>query len=205
MTEKEFIRKSLCGEEDPECKRISRQVVHPYSCKHAMLEHPDYFTFTFVRNPFSRMYSMYSMMDGFPINPNDRGHVTDSLSFQNFVKMAPIERKKYSKIHPSHYKQQTDFIFSKSYCPVFDFLGRVEHFDEDMRTILEHLNAKEMIDYLLKSGGVEPANTWGSNKKKSLKGNLGSEYGVNETNKVATYYKTDFDLLGYDSSMVPNE
>lgn len=145
------------------------------------------------------------MMDGFPIDPSERGHVTDSLSFQKFVMMAPIERKKYSKLHSSHYKQQSDFIFSRNYCPVFDFLGRVEHFDEDMQTILDHLKAKEMIHYLLKSGGVQPANTWGSNKKKSLKGNLESEYGVDEVNKVATDYKTDFDLLGYDNSAVPTQ
>ena len=153
---KEFIRNSLCGEDDKDCLRVNYYVVGTLGCKRAISEHADYFTFSFVRNPFSRIFSMYSMMDGFPIHPDMKGKVTDSLPFKDFVSMNPRERKKYTKMHHSHYYNQTDFIFSKGSCPVFDFLGRVEHFDQDMRTILLHLNATEMLDYLDKKGGVQP-------------------------------------------------
>lgn len=201
---KEFIRKSLCGEDDKDCKKVDREIVKPYNCKSALRENADYFTFSFVRNPFSRIYSMYSMMDGFPVSPSLRGHVTETLPFQRFVKLTPKERKKYTKMHASHYFSQSDFIFSRGGCPSFDFLGRVEHFDEDMRTILEHLNAKEMINYLDKKGGVQPANTWGSSKKKSTGGDLRKEYTSQEVvSAVATTYNQDFQLLGYNKDEVP--
>ena len=149
---------------------------------------------------------MYSMMDGFPKRPNARGHVTDSLPFKDFVMMSPIERKQYTNMHPSHYYRQTDFIFSKGNCPTFDFLGRVEHFDQDMRTILQHLNAQDMLDYLDKNGGVQPANTWGSDKKKSLEnGGLRNEYSFREINQVVDLYESDFELLGYDKEIPLHE
>ena len=202
---KEFIRKSLCGEDDKQCDRVDRHIIQPSSCRIAMQHYPDYFTFTFVRNPFSRMFSLYSMADGFPTTPSMRGHVTDTLSFKDFVRMTPKERKKYTKMHPSHYYSQTDFILSKSNCPAFDFLGRVEHFNEDMRTILEHLDAKEMIEYLNKNGGVQPANTWGSNKKETLGGDLNSVYSPEEVSSVTRIYREDFDLLGYDQNEIPSD
>ncbi|KAL3776243.1 hypothetical protein ACHAWO_007816 [Cyclotella atomus] len=198
---KEFIRKSLCGENDKDCSHVDRKIVSSVSCKLAMRQYPDYFTFTFVRNPFLRMYSMYSMSDGFPVSPSLRGHVTERMPFENFVRMTPKERKQYTKMHQSHYYPQSDFILSKSNCPAFDFLGRVEHFDEDMRTILEYLNAREMLDYLDKNG-VQPANTWGANKKKSIGGDLKSVYSSQEISRVATDYKNDFLLLGYDNNQV---
>lgn len=200
---KEFIRKSLCGEDDKDCAHVNHQIVNPIGCKLAMKRYPDYFTFTFVRNPFSRMYSMYSMADGFPVSPSLRGHVTERMSFENFVRMTPIERKKFTKMHKSHYLPQTDFIFSRNNCPAFDFLGRVEHFDEDMRTILEYLNATEMLEYLDKNG-VRPANTWGANKKKTIGDDLKSVYSSQEITTVTTNYKNDFSLLGYENNQVPS-
>eukprot|EP00956_Cyclotella_meneghiniana_P015058 scaffold22815_cov61-Cyclotella_meneghiniana.AAC.2 len=201
---KEFIRNSLCGEDDKDCHKVNYYVVGTDSCVKAITEHADYFTFSFVRNPFSRIFSMYSMMDGFPLHPNMKGHVTESLPFKDFVPMSIEERRKHAKMHKSHYYNQTDFIFSKGGCPVFDFLGRVEYFDQDMRTILEHLNAKEMLDYLDKKGGVEPSNTWGSTKKKSIGGDLRKEYTSKEVSRVAADYSPDFSLLGYDKDEVPS-
>ncbi|KAL3787219.1 hypothetical protein HJC23_012340 [Cyclotella cryptica] len=201
---KEFLRKSLCGENDNDCTKVDPRVIRPFSCRHAV-NIDGYFVFSFVRNPFSRMYSMYSMMDGFPVNPDLRGRVTENISFQDFVMTEPKSRKKFTKMHPSHYYNQTDFLFSRNSCPSFDFLGRVEHFDDDMRTILEHLNATKMIAYLDKLGGViHPANTWGANKKKSIGGDLRMEYRAQELrHRVATVYSKDFDLLGYDAHEVP--
>ncbi len=204
---KEFLRRSLCGEDDFECK-ADPSVLRPIACTQIAKKHPDYFIFSFVRSPFSRMYSMYSMMDGFP-RDRDReagGHVTDRVPFAKFVMTDPGKRSAFTFMSPAHYWAQTDFTFSIDSCPSFDFLGRVEHFDEDMRTILEHINAKEMIDYLDSIGGkVVPVNSWGSSKKKTVSGGLQAEYSSPEVrDRVVDTYKRDFDLLGYDRHTVPS-
>lgn len=200
---KEFLRKALCGEDDKDCKRVDPHILRPAGCRGAILNYTDYFTFSFVRNPFSRMYSMYSMMDGFPVEQGQQ--VTDAFSFHDFV-MKPNERKNHTTMHAGHYDRQKNFIFSNHTCPSFDFLGRVEHYDEDMRTILTHLNATKLIAYLDKLGGtVHPANTWGSIKKKSIGGDLRKEYSSKMiVDRVAALYKKDFDILGYDKQIVPS-
>jgi len=146
---------------------------------------------------------MYSMMDGFPIDSGQK--VTDTFSFHDFV-LKPRQRKNHTKMHAGHYDLQKNFIFSNQTCPSFDYLGRVEHYDDDMRTILNHLNATKLITYLDNIGGsVKPANTWGQNKKDSIGGDLRAEYSSNAVKQtVAVVYKTDFDLLGYDKNNVPS-
>ncbi|KAL7515178.1 hypothetical protein ACHAXN_012513 [Cyclotella atomus] len=200
---KEFLRKSLCGEEDIDCKKVDPHILRPSGCRAAILNYTDYFTFSFVRNPFSRMYSMYSMMDGFPLEPGQK--VTNSFSFRDFV-LKPRERKNHTTMHAGHYDRQKNFIFSNHTCPSFDFLGRVEHYDEDMKTILNHLEATKLLQYLDNIGGsVKPANTWGENKKQSIGGDLRQEYSSREVIKrVASVYRKDFDLLGYDRYVVPS-
>lgn len=199
----QFLRKSLCGEEDKDCKKVDPHILRPSGCRAAILNHTDYFTFSFVRNPFSRMYSMYSMMDGFPLVAGQK--VTDTFSFHDFV-LKPRERHNHTAMHAGHYEIQKNFIFSNHTCPSFDFLGRVEHYDDDMRTILKHLEAGDVLKYLEHIGGsVMPANTWGSNKKQSIGGDLRREYSSKAVVKrVATVYRGDFELLGYDKFDVPS-
>ena len=202
---KEFLRKGLCGQDDKDCNKVDPAILRPVLCRKVFASNVNYFTFSFVRNPYSRMYSMYSMMDGFPLAPSMKGKVTQRVSFEQFVLTDPTQRKNYTKMHKSHYYPQTEFVFSKQDCPSFDFLGRVEHFDQDMRTILEYLNATTLLEYLDSLGGsIHPSNTWGTTKKKSLGGDLRDVY-VEERvrDKVVEDYERDFELLGYDWKEVP--
>jgi hypothetical protein len=143
------------------------------------------------------------MMDGFPLEPGQK--VTDTFSFHDFV-LKPKQRKNHTTMHAGHYDRQKNFIFSNHTCPSFDFLGRVEHYDEDMKTILNHLQATKLLQYLDSIGGsVKPANTWGENKKQSIGGDLRQEYSSKEViESVAYVYRKDFDLLGYDTHTVPS-
>ncbi len=206
---KEFIRKSLCGDDDADCKRVDKHIVKPVGCASAVKHYPDYFFFSFARNPFSRMYSMYSMMDGYPkaVGKKGPGSVTDEFKFDQFV-LNPTERSKHTLMSPSHYVEQSKFLFSSDNCPAFDYLGRLENYDDDMRTILNHLNATEMIRYMdANDGKVEPVNTWGSSKKETKGGDLISAYGSEENviQKVADDYRRDFELLGYSTRVVPSQ
>jgi hypothetical protein len=146
------------------------------------------------------------MMDGFPPKNGIRGRLpTKDLSFSNFV-LKPYQRDLHTSMWPGHYDRQETFLFSEDKCPVFDFLGRIEHFDEDIRRVLNHLNATKMIEYLESMGGkVTPANSWGSDKKKIV-GGLRKEYSTPQiVSRVASEYMSDFQLLGYNSHDIPEK
>lgn len=221
-TTKEFLRKSICGEEagvDANKCNAFKSTIRPMGCSMAVRQHPHYFFFSFARNPFTRMFSMYSMIDGFKgstkskgISASERPKLlrnhhrrlsTEDFSFADFV-LKPGERKKHTFMSSSHYHQQNNFLFSWQMCPTFDFLGRVEHYDEDMKTILRYVGATEMLDYFNGiNGTVKVINTWGANKKSSMEGDLRSVYTQDVVDEVVKGYQADFDLLGYDKTVVP--
>jgi hypothetical protein len=146
------------------------------------------------------------MMDGFPPVNGLRGRLpTQDYTFSDFV-LRPNERGLHTSMWLDHTASQESFLFSdQEKCPMFDFLGRIEHFDEDMRRVLAYLNATKMLDYLESNGGrVSPANSWGADKKKSMVDGLREEYSSHEViARVASDYKSDFQLLGYDPSVIP--
>ena len=146
------------------------------------------------------------MMDGFPPSNGLRGRLpTQDYSFSEFV-LKPNERGLHTSMWLDHTAGQETFLFSdQEMCPMFDFLGRIEYFDQDMRRILKHLNATIMLDYLESKGGkVSPANSWGSDKKRSMVDGLRDEYSNPEVmSRVASDYMTDFQLLGYDPYTIP--
>ncbi len=196
---KTFIRRSFCGEEDPDCRKADKQIISPASCSTAISKHPDYFFWSFVRNPFSRMYSMYSMMEGFPV----RGKSFADFPFDAFV-LNPNERSQYTRMSSSHYVPQHKFLFDSNGCPSIDFFGRVEHFDEDLKVVLKHLNAPEMDAQLKSQGGTMlQENNWGTNGKKAkLGGDLRNAYHSQElVDRAADIYSEDFKLLGFDPDM----
>ena len=214
---KKFIKDSLCGPDDSDCEHAPPTLVRAEGCIKSIRDHQDYFHFSFVRNPFSRLYSAYSMMDGFPPSNGIRGRLpTKDLSFAEFV-LHPGKREMHTSMFPGHYDPQYPFLFSKSglppqdpvpddedKCPMFDFLGRLEYFDEDMRRILNHLNATKMLDYMDSIGGkISSANSWGSAKKMTT-GGLRKEYSTPQIiATVASNYFKDFQLLGYNINEVP--
>mmetsp|Transcript_31284 Transcript_31284/g.75625 ORF Transcript_31284/g.75625 Transcript_31284/m.75625 type:complete len:352 (+) Transcript_31284:233-1288(+) len=204
---KKFLKDSLCGPADSECERVPETLIRAEGCIKSIRDHQDYFHFSFVRNPFSRMYSAYSMMDGFPPSNGVRGRLpTKDFSFSDFV-LKPNQRDLHTSMWPGHYDRQREFLFSEDgQCPVFDFLGRLEHLDEDMQRILNHLNATTMLDYLDSIGGkIIPANSWGADKKKSVGGGLRKEYAPPVIGRVASLYYEDFQLLGYDFNEIPQK
>ena len=149
-----------------------------------------------------------SMMDGFPPKNGIRGRLpTKDLAFSDFI-LKPQLRDLHTTMWGWHYDRQESFLFSEEdSCPVFDFLGRVEYFDDDMRRVLHHLNATKMLDYLDSIGGkIIQANSWGADKKKMLDGGLNKEYSTPQIiHRVASNYAPDFQLLGYDPDVIPDK
>jgi hypothetical protein len=95
-----------------------------------------------------------------------------------------------------------------SNCPVFDFLGRLERFREDMQIILNQIQSPDLQAYFTSTGGKdlrENCTSFGERKKQSeLGGNLRNAYQSQATvDAVAQEFESDFTLLGYDPTRVP--
>ncbi len=56
---KKFIKESLCEPDDHDCSRAPKSLVRAEGCIKSIRDHQDYFHFSFVRNPYSRIFSAY--------------------------------------------------------------------------------------------------------------------------------------------------
>ena len=199
MTVKTILKRGLCGGVTQTCDDL--EIV---DCNSAIYGFPQYFVFTFVRNPFSRIYSAYSMADTM------RKRNARSLRFEEFANMTLKERQATSTLTKSHYGLQINFLMDSSNCPVFDFLGRLEYFQDDMQTILNQIRSPDLQTFFSTSGGkdlVDNCTNFGDRKKQSeLGGNLRNAYRLQSTvDAIAKEFESDFALLGYDSTQIPSE
>ena len=197
MTIKTLLKRGLCGGVTQECADL--RIV---DCTSAVRGFPHYFVFSFVRNPFSRIYSAFSMADSMP-----RRNLAP-VSFDKFATMTRGERRDTSKTSPTHYNPQVNFLMDHSYCPVFDFLGRLERFRDDMQIILNQIQSPDLQAYFTSTGGNDlrdNCTSFGERKKQSeLGGKLRNAYRSQTTvDAIAQEFESDFTLLGYDPTQVP--
>lgn len=198
---KNFLKVGLCGDDSPSCLAGEHMFSTKLSCAEMVKQFPDYFTWSMVRNPFSRMYSAYSMLKG---NPRDES--SKKIKFSSFV-LTPELREFVSVMSSTHYAPQHQFLFDNNECPNFDFLGRLENIEQDMKFILQRIGSGELRDLFESSNHSinKGSNTWGSDSiKQELGGDLRVAY-EKETmiKKVADEFAKDFRLLGYDDQVVP--
>jgi hypothetical protein len=227
MTIKAFLKRALCGgstgnvtpcfesdndnDEHSEHSEPAEPLLEIVNCAAAMQEHPDYFVWSFVRNPFSRLYSGYSMADDFRHRGGrQQGHEHDmpAFTFSDFGQASQTARSRMTSASNAHFLPQTNFLFSRSSCPVFDFLGRLEHLDEDLATVLSIVGSPELTDYVRANNGTihhERNTAYGSSKSLTeLHGDLRNAYAANSVQAAAAVeYARDFKLLGYDPNLIP--
>jgi hypothetical protein len=247
MTIKAFLKRALCGgstgavtpcfqsdndtdaEHDHEHEHEHDHKDEPplleiVDCAAALQEHPDYFVWSFVRNPFARLYSGYSMADNFRhIHGDDSEKHMPAFSFSDFSEASQAERSHMTAASAAHFLPQTNFLFhnharttskagtgSTSSCPTFDFLGRLEHLDEDLQTVLSLVGSPELNDYVRAHNGTihhERNTAYGSSKTTSeLRGDLRNAYPSDHAAvqaAAAKEYARDFALLGYDPNVIP--
>ena len=84
------------------------------------------------------------------------------VSFDEFVIMKK-ERRKFSRLDLSHFWSQNQWLFDGRDCPYFDFVGRLENLEEDMKHVLQQVDSPE-LNLMFKANGntVVKKNTWGS-------------------------------------------
>ena len=238
MTIKAFLKRALCGGstgnvtpcfESDELEHSdghdapAEPLLEIVNCAAALQEHPDYFVWSFVRNPFARLYSGYSMADDFRHrhhagrrsnsagNHDEQQHDNDmpAFTFSDFGTASQAGRSRLTSASNAHFLPQTNFLFSRASCPVFDFLGRLEHLDEDLQTVLQIVGSPELTDYVRAQNGTihhERNTAYGSSKSSSeLHGDLRNAYPSDGAVQAAAAveYARDFKLLGYDPKVIP--
>tara|TARA_Y100000310_G_scaffold130248_1_gene129442 strand:- start:2071 stop:2991 length:921 start_codon:yes stop_codon:yes gene_type:complete len=170
----------------------------------------NHFKFIFVRNPWVRVISSYLdkfrnrdgllYLNAIRLNNFHYGEsVSDRiLSFENFVDVLyhigfvqdySAHRYHYFDIHwlPQH-------LIHDAYIKDFDFVGKIENFNEDFDKITERLNIKIKANYNL---GYNP--NLHQKYHKFYESNLGG-LNINLVDKVAKIYKEDIERYGYDFS-----
>lgn len=149
------------------------------------IHNEEFFKFTFVRNPYDRIVSLYE--DKINVEESDLDYFRDrkefypQMSFKEFVK---VISKIPDEEADRHFKSLSDFITDENGEGFLNFIGTVENIQEDYKTICDILEIKnpEPLPHIRKS-----------KRKKDYR-----EYYDEETKKlIQKRYKKDFELLGY--------
>lgn len=101
----------------------------------------EYFKFSFVRNPWSRLYSAYSFLKKGGMNEMDRRWAEEHLAcfndFDSFVKewITPENIRSWIHFYPQHY-----FICDDALNLKMDFVGRFETLNQDFAHVQHQLS-----------------------------------------------------------------
>lgn len=136
------------------------------------------YKFSFVRNPYDRLYSAFTFLKNGGMNNQDllfsKKYLNSYSDFNDFV-MNGLNKKEI--INWIHFKPQHYFLCDENENMVMDFVGKMENINEDFKTVCKQLNIEVELKKLNK----------GSNKK----------YIYSEETKsiIKSTYKKDFILL----------
>lgn len=110
------------------------------------------YRFAFVRNPYDRLLSWYSMIAAVSMEHLDRASKLQRSvrlscpTFENFVLRGP------SVVAPEHRnsitRNQIDYLTDASGSLMVDFVGRFERFAEDFSKVLERLGLNGIIPHI---------------------------------------------------------
>ena len=142
----------------------------------------DYFSFSFVRNPYDRLYSTYMFLRNGGMNRHDVLVYENFLSryndFEDFV-MNGLNHKVINNI--IHLKPQHQYICDSNGCILVDFVGRFENLEQDVELLSKKLKRKIMLPH------------YNFNKKRNYR----DVYTKQMINKVCQFYQKDIDIFGY--------
>ncbi|MDR8393929.1 sulfotransferase family protein [Aliifodinibius sp. S!AR15-10] len=165
----------------------SHKTVIEYKRIFGLYDFYSYYSFSFVRNPFTRLVSAYTFLKNGGINKKDRKWARENIasykSFESFVLNWLNAENIWSYIHllPQHH------FLCENDEPQVNFIGRFENLQQDFQKICKELN-------------VDPILTQYNKTKRSQKC---EEYYTPEIwEKVVKLYKKDFDIFGYDSNKI---
>lgn len=140
----------------------------------------NFFTFSFVRNPYQRLYSAYNYLKQGGINSHDKRafetHLFQFKNFKDFV-LNGLNEKLIQEI--IHFTPQTNFICDSSDNILIDFVGKFENISKDIKHIENRMNLSLSLPHLNKS---KANNDICDDKVRS---------------KIFNIYKRDFKIFNY--------
>ena len=144
-----------------------------------------YFKFSFVRNPWDRLYSAYKFLKKGGMDLPDKNFNEKILSkydsFEEFV-LKWLDDTNVDSY--DHFIPQYKFLYDENDNLMVDFVGRFENLNEDYEKIREKIGTGEPLKHL--------------NKTKDKKENdYRKVYTPEMAEKVAEVYKKDIELFGY--------
>jgi hypothetical protein len=143
------------------------------------------FTFTFVRNPWDRMASLYHYR-------HKIGQISSDWSFREYI----LTLDKCSGVRgtifqiPLFYRGSSDYILDDDGSILVDFIGRYETRDRDLKEIARKIGHESLGDAWI--------------QRASPAGRHYSTYYDDETREIVRRrYQRDLDLFGYEFEEVP--
>ena len=128
----------------------------------------EYFKFAFVRNPWDRLVSWYSMIRNAdatlshqtPINQKEKPHLKlwryvldNSSTFEEFIKNCTDEIEIKKGVFHSLTYNQLDYVSDRDGNLLVDFIGRFENFQSDLLEVSNRLGLEvESIPHTNRSG-----------------------------------------------------
>ena len=203
MSVKGTLKAALCdeGRFDDAAKECERDAgggprLSIQDCAQALEAHPDYTVFSFVRSPFSRWFSIYSMGVAYAKKNRKRQDSQFPLTFYDFVTNPPamIQASRMSK---AHWAAQTSFILDTKGCPIVDFVGALEQIDFDFGRVMQIMTGQpaQLATFLAANKGLKraPATAYGERAKNGT----GKYLNSNSIRAIQKQSGRDFELLGY--------
>ena len=142
----------------------------------------DFFSFSFIRNPWDRLYSAYMFLRQGGINIHDQRAYIEFLSkykdFEDFV-MNGLSKDMIMNI--PHLIPQHNFICDNNNVILVDFIGRYERLDDSIFQLEKLMDRRIVL----------------SHHNKTVKDEYNIVYTDDMISKVNEIYITDINLFGY--------
>jgi hypothetical protein len=115
----------------------------------------EYFKFAFVRNPWDRLVSWYSMVTTMPREGNELWRYVhdNSSTFEEFIYNCTDEVEIKDGVHYSFAYNQLDYVTDDHGNLLVDFIGRLENFDRDLQEVFRRIGFElETVPHKNRSG-----------------------------------------------------